>query len=219
MPRSCATYPGPSLTASGTPSSGGSAAARTDDAADGPGLVVFDDRQHLEAITPAAERLLDGLIDQAPPGARPTPLPYVVHAVASRAVLAGRSGDAEHLARARVQSRTGRWLALHGAVLEGTPSRRIAVIVEAPQPPTLAPLMVQAYGLTDRERDVTQRMLQGWSTKEIAAGLGISPYTVQEHFTAIFDKVGVRSRRELVGHVFFGPYHPKATVAAARPAR
>lgn len=194
-------------------------AAASHHAAASPGLVLFDERQHLEAITPAAERLLAELVDRPPRRSMPSPLPYVVHAVASRAVLAGRSTEAETVARARVQTRSGHWLALHGAVLEGMPSRRIAVIVETPQPPTLAPLMVQAYGLTDREQQVTQQMLRGLSTKEIAAGLDISPYTVQEHFKAIFDKVGVRSRRELVGHVFYGHYQPKPAPPVPRRSR
>ena len=32
---------------------------------------------------------------------------------------------------------------------------------------------------------------------------------MQDHLKSIFDKVGVRSRKELVGHIFFEHYLPK----------
>jgi DNA-binding CsgD family transcriptional regulator len=37
---------------------------------------------------------------------------------------------------------------------------------------------------------VTALVFQGRSTRQIARALSISPYTVQEHLTSIFDKVG-----------------------------
>jgi DNA-binding CsgD family transcriptional regulator len=106
-------------------------------------------------------------------------------------------------ARARVRTPTGQWLVLHGARLDGDPQARVSVIIEPPRPADLAPLLVAAYGLSDREQTVTALVLQGRSTRQIARALSISPYTVQEHLTAVFDKVGVRSRGELVGQVFF----------------
>jgi DNA-binding CsgD family transcriptional regulator len=50
---------------------------------------------------------------------------------------------------------------------------------------------------------VTALVFQGRSTRQIARALSISPYTVQEHLTSIFDKVGCPQPRELVGQVFF----------------
>lgn len=178
--------------------------------ADGPGLVLFDERQRLDAITPSARRLLRDLVEVPSTRSRsPGPeLPYVVHAVAARARLAGRVNGAETPARAHVRTRSGRWLALHGCLLSVKARTQIAVIVEHAEPPGLVPAIVDAYELTRREGEVMKHLLQGLSTKQIAATLRISPYTVQEHFTAIFDKVGVRSRRQLVGKVFRRIYKP-----------
>jgi DNA-binding CsgD family transcriptional regulator len=185
------------------------AASASADDADGPGLVLLDERQRLEAMTPPAERLLQGLADA--PRREPVrrELPYVVHAVAAKARLAGDAPGADTPARVRARTRSGEWLMLHGCFLADAAQRRIAVIVERAEAPGLAPAIVDAYGLTGREREVMRLLLQGLSTKEIAAALRISPYTVQEHFTAIFDKVGVRSRRQLVGKVFHQLYAPR----------
>jgi DNA-binding CsgD family transcriptional regulator len=154
--------------------------------AHGPGLVVLDHLGQVESLTPAARHWLDDL-GQDPP---------VLSAVAATAQASGP-------ARARIRARTGQWLVLHGARLDGDPQGRVSVIIEPPRPDELAPLLVAAYGLSEREQAVTALVFQGRSTRQIARALAISPYTVQEHLTAVFDKVGVRSRGELVGQVFF----------------
>jgi DNA-binding CsgD family transcriptional regulator len=88
-------------------------------------------------------------------------------------------------------------------------ARRVAVIVEPAHPARLSSLLISAYGLTERERDVTRLVLQGHSTAEIAERLVVSPHTVQQHLKNVFDKTGVRSRRDLVGKVFFSHYGPR----------
>jgi DNA-binding CsgD family transcriptional regulator len=171
---------------------------------DSPGLVVLSAHGEVESTTPGVERWLSDLPDGDLDAGR---LPSAVHAVAGRALrTAEGSEDPGEVALARVLSRSGTWIVLHGTSLVASGSRRAAVIVEPAHPARITPLLMSAYGLTDREQEVTGLVLRGDSTLQIAERLVVSPHTVQEHLKKIFEKTGVRSRRELVGKVFFAHY-------------
>jgi DNA-binding CsgD family transcriptional regulator len=173
-----------------------------------PGLVVLRDDWSIESLTPGTERWLAELRDEGSEDAER--LPASVLAVAGRALRTAQQPDmAGEVALARVLSRNGRWMVLHGASLVADGARRAAVIMEPANPARISPLLMAAYGLSDREQDVTRLVLRGQSTQEIAGELHLSPHTVQEHLKSVFDKTGVRSRRDLVGKVFFAHYEPR----------
>jgi DNA-binding NarL/FixJ family response regulator len=69
---------------------------------------------------------------------------------------------------------------------------------------------MMAYGLTKQEQTLTTLVCRGTSTPEIAARLRITANTVQDHLKSIFDKTGVRSRRELVARILREQYLPRA---------
>jgi len=174
-----------------------------------PSLIVLDEDWQVQSMTPGAEALLAEL----PGGDRSLAggdLPACVLSVAGRALRGLDTADTTgEVATARVRSGSGQWMMLHGAPLLRDGGRRVAVIVERADPDRLAPLLMAAYELTDREKDVTRLVLQGESTSAAAARLFISPQTVQQHLKSIFGKTGVRSRRELVGKMFFTHYEPR----------
>ena len=121
-----------------------------------------------------------------------------------------RAGPDFMVPRLRVRTRAGQWAVLHASWLElaqGEPAR-IAVIIEAAAPAEIAAVIMQAYGLTGRERTITGLVCQGRSTQQIAAELWISPATVQDHMKSIFDKTGVRSRREVIAVILRDHYLP-----------
>jgi two-component system response regulator DctR len=59
--------------------------------------------------------------------------------------------------------------------------------------------------LTEREREVMQRVAQGMPNKLVAAELAISVRTVEVHRARVFDKMGVRSAAELANRLQSAP--------------
>ena len=74
---------------------------------------------------------------------------------------------------------------------------------------------MMAYGLTNQEQTVTGLVCRGLSTRDIGERLHISAHTVQDHLKSIFEKTGVRSRRELVAAILQEQYLPRAATGQA----
>lgn len=177
-------------------------------ATQGPGVVVLDEHGSPELISPAAEHWIGQMVEDPPPATAAES--RMVQAVAARARALDAGGDPLSLAaRSRVQTRSGEWLLLYGTPLAGRGHSRTAVIVQRAPASEVAPLVALAYGLSPRECQIVRLCLEGRPTKQMAAALHVSPYTIQDHLKSIFDKTGVRTRKELVGQVFLEHYLPR----------
>ncbi len=173
-----------------------------------PGVLTLDRDGGVLSHTPSAERLLSELEDLGPfwRESRSLPIPVRMAANAVRRALAPKSDrDLNLVPRVRVRARSGRWLTLHGSLTEPAPGRpsETVIIVEPAKPEEVAWLNAAAYGLSPREEEVVRIVVRGFSTKQISQALFISENTVQRHLSNVFEKVGVRSRRELVKRLFF----------------
>ncbi len=89
-----------------------------------PGVLVLTEDWHVESTTPGDEQLLSDLPDGDIHAGR---LPSAVLAVAGRALRIARSGDLTDVALARVLTRTGTWMVLHGAVLQSGTEPRVSL--------------------------------------------------------------------------------------------
>jgi len=171
----------------------------------GPGVLILGPRNETLLSNDAARQWLDELSPAH--GGRHRELPHAVHQVAAR-VHAGAENPPH--AYSRVRSRSGRWLTVHGSPITNdlAAAGGVAVTLNAAPTSDIAELLMLAYGLTLRERQVLQRVIAGTASVGIAAQLQISGNTVQDHLKAIFAKVGVRSRGQLVAQVIGQPYLP-----------
>ena len=129
--------------------------------------------------------------------------PQAIAAVVGAARARADRGPNEIIPSARVRLPAGTWLHVRATPLT-RPQRqtRTAIVLERAAADQVAPLIARAHQLSQRETQIAVLVRRGLSTSEIAAKLFISEYTVQDHLKSIFEKVGVRSRRELATEVF-----------------
>jgi len=169
-----------------------------------PGTVIVNADLAVTSWTPSFRTWLSELPASAPD---PEALPPAAYEIAARA-LAPTEDVVGLPNRVRIRGASGRWSAIEGAALEGAGHGHVAITIRAATDDEVFDVLCRVHDLTRRERQLTALVLHGLSTEQIARALHISPYTVKDHLKAIFDKTGIRSRRELISEF-----------AARRPAR
>lgn len=61
--------------------------------------------------------------------------------------------------------------------------------------------ILKYFQLTFREKEIVEQLLQGYSNEKIAHNLYITVSTVKAHLTHIYDKLGVKTRQELISYL------------------
>jgi len=169
-----------------------------------PGSVWLDGNGSVVFASPAARQWLRLLDAQSHAGFARALLAGLAMRAAGGAGHEGPGGqdiDAAEAGRAvavRVRTTGGRWVRARAEpITAGAAVRGVVVAIDAARPGSLLPLAASACRLTGREVEVVRGVLNGLDTRSVAASLHITEYTVQDHLKSVFDKAGVRSRRQL----------------------
>ncbi|MFJ2187356.1 helix-turn-helix transcriptional regulator [Kitasatospora sp. NPDC087861] len=136
---------------------------------------------------------------------RPTGLPYPLAAALLRAgeaeVQAGRREAGTELLREARELATVRGDRPLLAEIAGLADRAGLTLTPAPAArpaagPAVPPPAGESFGLTPRERDVLRLLARGWTNRQIAEELYISPKTASVHVSNILGKLAVTGRGE-----------------------
>lgn len=172
------------------------AATRPTAVADPPGILRVGPQGRVEAMTAPAEHWLQ--------------LGGSALVTAANAVAAAVRGNVDWQgASSRLPLPGSRMLSLHAARTTGGDAD-VAVIVDGARPAQVAAMLVDAYGLTPRQREVLGSLLLGHSPGRIARELGVSEHTVNDHRKAIYQRLGVSSRSELAALLQSDQYIPRS---------
>ena len=123
------------------------------------------------------------------------PLPGFIYAMLARLAHAPQP---DQTAQVRLQAADGTWALVRAAPLTGPQvDGGYAITVQTAPAADLTRVLMPAWNLTSRERDIAALIIEGRSSDDIAASLFLSPHTVRDHTKAIFGKLGVHNRRHL----------------------
>jgi DNA-binding CsgD family transcriptional regulator len=161
-------------------------------------IIAVDDR--IVAVGGAAEYWLEQL--KLGPAAIGAPLPLPFLAATRQLKILETSDPGGPPAMLRLGTSGGALVTVHATRLrDAAGAGPIALAIAPAGSAERASMLLVAHGLTPAQRRVAQLVLRGHTTRQIALDLRISEHTVQDHLKAVFDKVGVRSRRELVSAI------------------
>ena len=158
-----------------------------------PGTVIVDRDLALVTATSQAWRWIARLGLAKPSDAEP--LPGFIYAMLARLADAGQP---DQTAQVGLQAADGTWALVRVAPLTGPRvDGGYAITLQSAPAADLTGVLMPAWNLTSRERDVAALIIESRSSEDIAAALFLSPHTVRDHTKAIFGKVGVHNRRHL----------------------
>ncbi len=156
----------------------------------GPGIILLDGCLKIVSINRQAE---DWLADIDWPSHTHLPMPVLAAAAEVIGGIEQSSATPTRLRRGQ-----GGWITVHASILHGATPAKVAVVLEAASPAQVSSLVLAAHGLTPAQSKVAALVLQGRSTASIVTELRITTNTLQEHLHAVFQRLGVGSRRELI---------------------
>jgi DNA-binding CsgD family transcriptional regulator len=172
-----------------------------------PGVLVLDASLSVAATTADAERWLTELSDAGPRAGSVLPAPILAAAASTGCGSATSS-------RVRTPTKAGRWVTISAARLTGPNQVGHTAVTLQRSGLEATDLVLEAHGLTPRERQLAGQVLHGLSNDEIARRLFLSRYTVGDHVKAILAKVGARSKQEFIAATLGGPN--RTPVSSAR---
>lgn len=182
-------------------------AMRTGELPDASGIFMLTPTGDIGFGTPAGERWRDllGQVDRGVADVLPTAVRSAV------AALRAQQGDEiAVVSGVGIVSVTVPGGSVRIEASAAGPDGSVAIVLAAERPPA-PPAAPATWPLTPQERQVVDLVLLGQSNRHISDRLFISEHTVEWHLRHAYEKVGVRSRSQLLSRLFQELYLPGIT--------